>query len=120
MPGATALIPALVQSGFATNEFYFFGFLPHKKGRIKKLKQLLEKKSTIIIYESPHRLLKLLSELKEHDNNKRKISISREMTKMHEENISGSVDEIIEYFSKKTIKGEIVVIIDKFDPKQKN
>ena len=120
LPGATALIPALVQSGFATNEFYFFGFLPHKKGRNKKLKQLLEKKSTIIIYESPHRLLKLLSELKEHDNNKRKISISREMTKIHEENISGSVDEILEYFSKKTIKGEIVVIIDKFDPKQKN
>ena len=120
LPGPTALVPALVQSGFATDEFYFFGFLPHKKGRQKKIKQLLEKKATIIIYESPHRLLKLLSELKEYDENKRKISISREITKIHEENINGSVNEMIEYFSKKTIKGEIVVIIDKFDPKQKN
>ena len=120
LPGPTALVPALVQSGFATDEFYFFGFLPHKKGRQKKIKQLLEKKATIIIYESPHRLLKLLSELKEYDENKRKISISREITKIHEENINGSVNEMIEYFSKKTIKGEIVVIIDKYDPKQKN
>ena len=120
LPGPTALIPALVQSGFATDEFYFFGFLPHKKGRQKKLKQLLENNATIIIYESPHRLLKLLLELKEHDFKQRKISVSREITKIHEENITGSVDEITEHFSKKPIKGEIVVVIEKFDFKQKN
>ena len=117
LPGATALIPAIVQSGFPTDEFYFFGFLPHKKGRKKKLNLLLEKHSTIVLYESPHRLMKLLLELKELDLNKREVSISREISKIHEESIKGSIEQMIEYFSKKPIKGEIVVVIDKVDQK---
>ena len=117
LPGATALIPAIVQSGFPTDEFYFFGFLPHKKGRKKKLNLLLEKHSTIVLYESPHRLMKLLLELKELDLNKREVSISREISKIHEESIKGTVEQMIEYFSQKPIKGEIVVVIDKIDQK---
>ena len=115
LPGATALIPAIVQSGFPTDEFYFFGFLPHKKGRKKKIKLLLEKHSTIVLYESPHRLMKLLLELKELKINNRNISISREISKIHEESINGSIDHIIKHFSQKIIKGEIVVVIDKLD-----
>ena len=115
LPGATALIPAIVQSGFPTDEFYFFGFLPHKKGRKKKIKLLLEKHSTIVLYESPHRLMKLLLELKDLKINNRNISISREISKIHEESINGSIDHIIKHFSQKIIKGEIVVVIDKLD-----
>lgn len=117
LPGATALIPALVQSGFPTDEFFFFGFLPQKKGRKKKLNLLLEKKSTIVLYESPHRLLKLLEELREFDENNRNISISREISKIHEENIQGSAEEMINHFNNKKVKGEIVVVIDKIDQK---
>tara|TARA_B100000902_G_C27243097_1_gene881106 strand:- start:349 stop:1029 length:681 start_codon:yes stop_codon:yes gene_type:complete len=117
LPGPTALIPAIVQSGFASDEFYFFGFLPHKKGRKKKLIKLLENNSTTILYESPHRLLKLLEEIKEHDKNDRKISVSRELTKIHEETVQGFPDQLISHFSKKTIKGEIVVVMDKLQNK---
>ena len=117
LPGATALIPAVVQSGFSTDQFYFFGFLPHKKGRQKKIKLLLEKQSTIVLYESPHRLMKLLLELKELDSNNRNISISREISKIHEESVKGNIDLMIKYFSQKPIKGEIVVVIDKIDQK---
>ncbi len=117
LPGATALIPAVVQSGFSTDQFYFFGFLPHKKGRQKKIKLLLEKHSTIVLYESPHRLMKLLLELKELDSNNRNISISREISKIHEESVKGNIDLMIKYFSQKPIKGEIVVVIDKIDQK---
>lgn len=120
LPGPTALIPALVQSGFATDEFFFFGFLPHKKGRKKKITQLLEKDSTIILYESPHRLLKLLKELFEYDKKNRRISVSRELTKIYEETIQGSAQEIISYFQNKPVKGEIVVVIDKIDQKKSN
>tara|TARA_B100001287_G_scaffold6636_1_gene5099 strand:+ start:22436 stop:23110 length:675 start_codon:yes stop_codon:yes gene_type:complete len=115
LPGATALIPALVQSGFPSDEFYFFGFLPQKKGRKKKINLILEKNSTIILYESPHRLMKLLLEIKESDVNNRNISISREISKIHEESIKGDVDQMIKYFTQKPIKGEIVVVIDKID-----
>ncbi len=117
LPGPTALIPAIVQSGFASDEFYFFGFLPHKKGRKKKLINLLENNSTTILYESPHRLLKLLEEIKENDKNNRKISVSRELTKIHEETVHGFPDQLISHFSKKTIKGEIVVVVDKLKSK---
>jgi 16S rRNA (cytidine1402-2'-O)-methyltransferase len=118
LPGPTALIPALVQSGFATDQFLFYGFLPHKKGRKKKIIQLLEKEPTLIIYESPHRLIKLLKELMEYDKNQRKISVSRELTKIYEENIEGSPEELISYFGSKQVKGEIVVVIDKIDQKK--
>jgi 16S rRNA (cytidine1402-2'-O)-methyltransferase len=111
LPGATALIPALMQSGFPTNEFTFVGFLPQKKGRQTKLKSLATEERTIILYESPNRLVKLLEEIKEHLGNDRQISVSRELTKIHEETKRGTVAELISYFRSKVVKGEIVVVI---------
>ena len=91
--------------------------MPNEDGNklIKKIKLLLEKHSTIVLYESPHRLMKLLLELKDLKINNRNISISREISKIHEESINGSIDHIIKHFSQKIIKGEIVVVIDKLD-----
>lgn len=111
LPGATALIPALVKSGFPTDRFCFEGFLPQKKGRQKKFNELKEEKRTIILYESPHRLLKTLEQIKEFFGLNREISVSRELTKIYEETINGNVEDLISYFSKKNIKGEIVIII---------
>lgn len=113
LPGATAFVPALIQSGFPTDVFSFHGFLPHKKGRSKQLLEIKEELRTIILYESPHRLLKLLTELKNIFEDKREISVSRELTKIHEETISGTPQELHDYFSQKKIKGEIVVVIKK-------
>lgn len=112
-PGPTALIPAIVQSGFPTDEFYFAGFLPHKKGRKKKLSQLMELSTTVILYESPYRLMKLLKELKDLLPNQQQICVSREITKVYEENIRGSAQEVFNYFENKKIKGEIVLVIEK-------
>jgi len=112
LPGATALIPALVKSGFPTDRFVFEGFLPHKKGRQTLLKRLAEEDRTIILYESPHRLLKTLEQLIEFFGPERKVSVSRELTKMHEETFTGSVQEVHHYFSIKDVKGEIVLVID--------
>lgn len=112
LPGATALIPALVKSGFPTDRFVFEGFLPHKKGRQTLLKRLAEEDRTIILYESPHRLLKTLEQLIEFFGPERKVSVSRELTKMHEETFTGSVQEVHQYFSTKDVKGEIVLVID--------
>lgn len=113
LPGATAFVPALIQSGFPTDVFLFQGFLPHKKGRTKLLLQIKEEQRTIVLYESPHRLLKLLTELKNTFENRREVSVSREITKIHEETISGTPQELHDYFSQKKIKGEIVVVIKK-------
>ena len=118
LPGATAIIPALIQSGFATEEFSFFGFLPHKKGRKNKLKKIINNTSTAIILESPHRLIKLLKELKKEIKDQRLISVSRELTKIYEENIRGSAEELLLYFESKKLKGEIVVVIDKVSKKK--
>ena len=118
LPGATAIIPALIQSGFATEEFSFFGFLPHKKGRKNKLKKIINNTSTAIILESPHRLIKLLNELKKEIKDQRLISVSRELTKIYEENIRGSAEELLLYFESKKLKGEIVVVIDKVSKKK--
>lgn len=112
LPGATALIPALVNSGFPTDRFIFEGFLPHKKGKQTVLKRLALEERTLVIYESPHRLIKTLEELKEHMGTERRISVSRELTKIHEETVTGSIDEVLEHFNKKDVKGEIVIIID--------
>jgi 16S rRNA (cytidine1402-2'-O)-methyltransferase len=112
LPGATAFVPALVVSGFPTDEFFFAGFLPQKKGRQTKLRALLSIKSTIVLYESPNRLLKLLDELKEFSGAERKVSISRELTKKFEETKRGSIDELISFYRQKEVKGEIVVVID--------
>lgn len=111
LPGATAFVPALVNSGFATDEFVFIGFLPHKKGRQTKLKEIAVIKKTILLYESPFRILKLLEELKLHIGIERKISCSREISKMFEETVRGTADELILHFTKKEPRGEFVVVI---------
>jgi 16S rRNA (cytidine1402-2'-O)-methyltransferase len=112
LPGATAFVPALVNSGLPCNEFSFYGFLPQKKGRQTKLKLLAQEEKTFIVYESPFRLLKLLQELNDFLGENRKASVSREITKMFEETKRGTIKELIAYFSTKTIKGEIVVVIE--------
>lgn len=112
LPGATAFVPALVNSGLPCNEFSFYGFLPQKKGRQTKLKQLALENKTMVLYESPFRLIKLLEEIKEYLGAERKCSVSRELTKLFEETKRGTAQELIAYFSQKTVKGEIVVVID--------
>jgi len=111
LPGPTAFIPALVNSGIPSDRFCFEGFLPHKKGRKKRLKQLTDETRTMVFYESPYRLLKTLEQFREFFGGDRLASVSRELTKIHEENIRGSLDEVIRYYSGKTIKGEIVIVL---------
>ena len=111
LPGATALIPALVNSGLPSDRFSFEGFLPVKKGRTKRLKAIADENRTVIFYESPHRILKTLNDLSTHYNEDSRVSISRELTKMHEENFRGTIKESIEYFQKKKPKGEFVIIL---------
>jgi 16S rRNA (cytidine1402-2'-O)-methyltransferase len=112
LPGATAFVPALVNSGFPNDRFVFEGFLPVKKGRKTRLQLLSEEPRTIICYESPHKLIKLLKELNEHFGNERRISVSRELTKLHEETIRGSAEELLNHFENKPPKGELVVVIE--------
>ena len=111
LPGATAFVPALVNSGLPTNSFVFEGFLPLKKGRQTKLKQLALEERTIIIYESPMRLVKSLEEFAVYFGAERQCCVSRELTKMFEENKRGSLQEVAAYFKAKTVKGEIVIVI---------
>ena len=111
LPGATALIPALVNSGLPNDKFFFEGFLPHKKGRQTRLKELAELSQTIVLYESPHRLLKTLSQFMEFFGADRKVSVSRELSKMHEENKRGTLQEVHDHFMQKTVKGEIVIVL---------
>lgn len=110
LPGATAFVPALVNSGLPSDKFVFEGFLPHKKGRQTRLKKLAEEERTIILYESPHRLIKSLEQLKEFLGD-RQASISREISKMFEETVRGTFSELIEHFNKNGVKGEFVVVI---------
>ncbi len=112
LPGATALIPALVKSGFPTDRFVFEGFLPHKKGRQTMLKRLAEEDRTMVLYESPHRLIKTLEQIFEFFGSERLVSVSRELTKLHEETKTGTVVEVLEHFKQKEVKGEIVLVID--------
>jgi 16S rRNA (cytidine1402-2'-O)-methyltransferase len=112
LPGATAFVPALVKSGFPADRFVFEGFLPHKKGRQKKLTELAEESRTMILYESPHRLLKALQQSAEIFGNGRRASISRELTKLYEETLNGTLEELIAHFTDTTVKGEIVIIIE--------
>lgn len=113
LPGATAFVPALVNSGLPADKFVFEGFLPVKKGRQTRLKELSEESRTIILYESCHRLLKTLEQLAEYWGENRQACVSRELSKMYEENIRGSLKEIIAHYTdnEDTIKGEIVIII---------
>ncbi len=111
LPGATAFVPALVNSGIPANRFVFEGFLPLKKGRQTLLKQLAEEERTMIFYESPMRLVKTLEEFVVYFGAERLCSVSRELTKMFEENKRGTLTEIAAYFKEKTVKGEIVIVV---------
>ena len=111
LPGATAFVPALVNSGIPTNRFVFEGFLPLKKGRQTLLKYLAEEERTMIFYESPMRLVKTLDELVQFFGDERQCCVSRELTKMFEENKRGTLKEVRDHFKQKTVKGEIVIII---------
>ena len=111
LPGATAFVPALVNSGIPANRFSFEGFLPLKKGRQTLLKQLAEEERTLLFYESPMRLVKTLEDFIQYFGAERKCCVSRELTKMFEENKRGSLHEVCEYFKKKDVKGEIVIVV---------
>ncbi len=111
LPGATAFVPALVNSGIPSNRFCFEGFLPLKKGRQTLLKQLAEEERTMVFYESPLRLVKTLEEFITWFGEDRLCSVSRELTKLFEENKRGSLREVAEYFKQKTVKGEIVIVV---------
>lgn len=111
LPGAVAFIPALVNSGIPTNRFVFEGFLPPKKGRQTLLKKLAEEERTMVFYESPMRLVKTLEELAIYFGGDRLCSVSRELTKMFEENKQGTLQELAAYFTLKTVKGEIVIVV---------
>jgi 16S rRNA (cytidine1402-2'-O)-methyltransferase len=111
LPGPTALIPALVNSGLSCDRFIFEGFLPHKKGRHTKLMKLAEEETTLVFYESPHRLVKTLEQFTEYFGPDRQASVSRELTKIHEENARGPLESLIAHFKEKTIKGEIVIVV---------
>ena len=112
LPGATALIPALVSSGFPCDKFYFHGFLPHKKGKETALKMISERKETTIFYESPHRLVKTLTMMQNIFNPDTKICVSREISKVFEEHFRSTIPEALAHFSAKEVKGEIVVTIE--------
>jgi 16S rRNA (cytidine1402-2'-O)-methyltransferase len=111
LPGATAFVPALVNSGFPTDRFCFEGFLPLKKGRQTRYKTLALEERTVILYESPHRLLKTLDEMPTYFGEDRQISVSRELTKMFEETVRGTVIEVKAYFETHVAKGEFVICV---------
>jgi len=112
LPGATAFVPALVNSGFPSDRFCFEGFLPQKKGRQKKLKELANETRTMIFYESPFRLVKALAQFAENFGSNRNVSVSRELTKIFEENVRGTLAEVLAHFQSKTVKGEIVIVLE--------
>lgn len=112
LPGATAFVPALVKSGLPADSFCFEGFLPEKKGRQTMLKKLCEEERTIILYESPHRLLKTLKQFIEYFGAERLISVSRELTKTFEETVNGPIQEVLTHFENNIVKGEFVIVID--------
>ena len=111
LPGATAFVPALGNSGFPNDNFIFEGFLPVKKGRQTRLNLLAEETRTMIFYESPHKLLKTLKHFSEYFGEDRPVSVSREITKLHEETIRGTAAEVLQHYTKKPPKGEIVIVV---------
>lgn len=115
LPGPTAFVPALVNSGLPAERFVFEGFLPHKKGRLKRITAIAKRSCTTILYESPHRIVKTLEQLAAIAGNDRPASISRELTKMFEENRRGTLKELIAYFGQQDVKGEIVIVIGPAD-----
>jgi len=112
LPGPTAFVPALVNSGLPNDRFIFEGFLPHKKGRQTRIQSLLEESRTMVFYESPHRLMKTLEQFAEAFGPERMASVSRELTKVFEENVRGTLAELIEYYKDHPIKGEIVLVVE--------
>ncbi len=112
LPGATAFVPALVNSGLPCERFCFEGFLPVKKGRQTRLESLKNESRTMVFYESPHRLLKTLTQFKEVFGDTRQASVSREITKIYEENKRGTLQELIQYFNTQNIRGEIVIVLE--------
>ncbi|MDR2423810.1 MAG: 16S rRNA (cytidine(1402)-2'-O)-methyltransferase [Prevotellaceae bacterium] len=112
LPGATALIPALIDSGLPCDRFCFEGFLPQKKGRQKRLSQLADEWRTMIFYESPYRTLKCLEQMAEHFGTERRAGVSRELSKIHEETVRGTLAELITHFTTKEPKGEIVIVVE--------
>ena len=119
LPGATAFVPALVSSGLPCDRFAFEGFLPQKKGRQTKLESLKEEERTMIFYESPYRLVKTLQQFAETYGGERQVSVCREISKVHEESVRGTLDEVIAHFKEKEPKGEIVIILAGCDEKPK-
>ena len=111
LPGSTAFVPALVNSGFPNDRFCFEGFLPQKKGRTTRLQELSNENRTMIFYESPFRLVKTLTQFSEFFGSERKVSVSREISKIYEETIRGTLSELITHFTEKKPKGEIVIVL---------
>lgn len=111
LPGATAMIPAVVMSGLPNDRFCFEGFLPQKKGRVTKMKSLIDEERTMIFYESPYRLVKTLGQFEEYLGGERLVSVSREISKIHEETIRGTVTEVKSHFEKNEPRGEIVIVL---------
>nr|WP_320036699.1 16S rRNA (cytidine(1402)-2'-O)-methyltransferase [uncultured Bacteroides sp.] len=115
LPGATAFVPAVVSSGLPNERFCFEGFLPQKKGRMTRLKSLQSETRTMIFYESPHRLLKTLTQFGEYFGTERKVSVSREISKLYEETVRGTLAELVEHFTNVDPRGEIVIVLAGLD-----
>ena len=118
LPGATAFVPALVSSGLPCDRFCFEGFLPQKKGRQTRLLALCEEQRTMIFYESPHRLLKTLQQFAEFFGKERQVCVCREISKIHEECVRGSLEEVIAHFTETAPRGEIVIVVEGCDNKK--
>lgn len=119
LPGATALIPAVVQSGFPCDRFCFEGFLPQKKGRMKRLEELSTETRTLVLYESPYRVVKCLEQLAETFGLERRVAVVREITKKFEESVRGTIAEVVDHFRENEPKGEFVIVVEGYDPKRK-
>ena len=111
LPGATAFVPALVQSGFPCSSFYFHGFLPHKKGKETLLKRFAEMEETVVFYESPHRLLKTLEKMSEIMGPDRPVAVAKELTKIHEFTFRGTIENALRHFGSQPVRGEFVLIV---------
>ena len=120
LPGATALIPAVVQSGFPCDRFCFEGFLPQKKGRMKRLQELAAEPRTLVLYESPYRVVKCLEQLADTFGEERRVAVVREITKKFEETVRGTIAEALEHFREHEPKGEFVIVVEGYDPKRKD
>ncbi len=117
LPGATAFVPALVNSGFPCERFVFEGFLPQKKGRAKRFEELKQEERTVVFYESPYRIIKTLEQLCDTFTDQHQVSVSRELTKLYEETIRGTLKDVIEHFQEKQPKGEFVIVFNPREPK---